>query len=218
MSAPKLFSWLRHGQVPANWLRSRPLNLVIGLLLACAWGLFCYAHLRAFLTSGDWSCLMFAVSESLVATLFLIRSAPQRVSTDPSDWAIALGAMAAPFLFTPSGDGWLPAARLLILISTTIQVAGLLTLNRSFGLVAAHREIKTRGLYGVVRHPLYASYLLSYSGYLLVNTSAFNLLVATLASTLLLCRLLREERFLARDPRYVEYMQQVKFRVIPRLF
>jgi protein-S-isoprenylcysteine O-methyltransferase Ste14 len=199
-------------------LRSRPLNFGLGMLLAWAWGLFCFAHLQGFQRSGDWSYLLFCASESLVAVLFLIRSEPVRVSHHPLDWALAIGATFVPFLFAPTASAVLPAARLIIVAGVLIQIAGLLSLNRSFGLVAAHRTLKTGGLYGVVRHPLYASYLLSYIGYVLTNTSAFNIAVSLLACALMLARLLREERFLARDPRYMAYMQQVKYRVIPCLF
>lgn len=199
-------------------LRSRPLNLALGMLLAWLWGLFCFAHLLAFERSGDWSYLLFCASESLAAVLFVARSEPARVSASPLDWALAIGATFLPFLFVPTPQHVLPLARLIILAGVLLQIAGLLSLNRSFGLVAARRQIKTRGLYGVVRHPLYASYLLSYSGYILTNTSLQNVLLCLLATGLLLCRLLREERFLARDADYLAYMQQVPYRLIPLLF
>lgn len=199
-------------------LRSRPLNVGLGMLLAWAWGLFCYAHLQAFQRSADWSYLLFCASESLVAVLFLIRSEPVRVSHSPLDWGLAIAATFVPFLFSPTSDAVLPAARVVIVAGIVLQIGGLLSLNRSFGLVAAHRTLKTTGLYGVVRHPLYASYLLSYAGYILNNTSALNVTVSLLAGALMLARLLREERFLAREAGYRAYMAQVKYRVIPRLF
>jgi protein-S-isoprenylcysteine O-methyltransferase Ste14 len=65
-----------------------------------------------------------------------------------------------------------------------LQLAGLLAaitslaaLGRSFGFVAADRGLKTRGPYGVVRHPLYASYLLIQGGYVLQSLSVPNALV-----------------------------------------
>jgi protein-S-isoprenylcysteine O-methyltransferase Ste14 len=36
---------------------------------------------------------------------------------------------------------------------------------RSFGFVAAGRDLKTCGPHAVIRHPIYASYLLIQSGY-----------------------------------------------------
>eukprot|EP01034_Spumella_vulgaris_P046509 gene46509-57994_t len=121
-------------------------------------------------------------------------------------------------LFAPVGHGLLPGGALLIAAGVLLQIGGLLSLNRSFGLVAARRTVKTGGLYRLVRHPLYASYLLVYLGYVLVNTSVANVLLALLGAALLMARIVREERFLARDVHYLAYMDQVKYRLIPLMF
>jgi protein-S-isoprenylcysteine O-methyltransferase Ste14 len=84
--------------------------------------------------------------------------------------------------------------------------------------VAARRQIKTSGLYRWIRHPLYASYLLSYVGYVLSNSSPGNAVTCLLASMLLLARLMREERFLSRDSEYLLYMRHVKYRILPMVF
>lgn len=199
-------------------LKSRLPNLLVGVSMAAVWGLFCYAHLLAFRHNGDWSYLLFVASESLAALLFLIRSEPVGVSHAPLDWTLAIAGTAAPFLFMPADAALLPAARLLIVAGVLLQIAGLLSLNRSFGLVAAQREIKTTGIYRLIRHPLYASYLLSYTGYVLVNTTWANAAVGVLGAVLLLCRLQREERFLAQDLQYRVYMRQVKYRLLPLVF
>jgi len=186
--------------------------------LASLWFAFAYAHLRAYLAHGDWSYLVFAASETLVAVLFLARSEAQAVSQAPLDWALAIASTAAPFLFVPASEAALSSARFLILAAVLVQIGGLLSLNRSFGLVAARRQVKTGGLYRVVRHPLYASYLLGYLGYMLNNTSAANIATCLLASSLLLLRAWREERFLSQDSDYRIYMQRVKYRVLPLVF
>lgn len=199
-------------------LGSRAVNFLAATALASIWLLFSVIHARAFHSTGDWSYLVFMLSETLVAALFMLRSEPTAVSHSPLDWALAIASTAAPFLFAPSGEGLLPAARALILAGMMVQIGGLLSLNRSFGLVAARRRIKTNGLYRWIRHPLYASYLLSYAGYVLSNTSRANVVTCLLASMLLLARLLREERFLSHDSEYVLYMRRVKYRVLPMVF
>ncbi|WP_255754184.1 isoprenylcysteine carboxylmethyltransferase family protein [Massilia sp. erpn] len=199
-------------------LASRRTNLLLGAVLACAWALFAWAHVQGFRHSGDWSYLLFFASETLVALLFLLRSEPVKVSHSPLDWGLAIGCTAAPLFFAPAGWALLPAAKLILVAGIVLQIGGLLSLNRSFGLVAAQRQIKTRGLYSVVRHPLYASYLLSYCGYVLANTSLANLLVCLTAALLLVVRLRREERFLSQAAEYRSYMEQVKYRVIPLIF
>jgi len=46
-----------------------------------------------------------------------------------------------------------------------------------FAIVAAKREIKTEWMYRIVRHPIYASYILTFGCYVLVHTTLANLLV-----------------------------------------
>jgi protein-S-isoprenylcysteine O-methyltransferase Ste14 len=195
--------------------RSKPVTIAIGILLACAWGMFSYAHILGFQRSGDWTFLLFCASETLIAVLFLIQSEAATVSTDPVDWLLAICATFSPFFFAPASWGILPAAKIAIVIGVIIQIAGLITLNRSFGIVPAKREIKTSGLYRIARHPLYASYLVSNTGYVLTNTTARNFILYIAIMALLFFRLLREERHLAMDARYREYMEQVRYRVIP---
>jgi protein-S-isoprenylcysteine O-methyltransferase Ste14 len=199
-------------------LGSRTVNVLATTALASVWLLFSIAHARAFQASGDWTYLLFVASETLVAVLFVLRSEPAAVSHSPLDWVLAIASTGAPFLFAPSSEGLLPTARLLIVAGVLLQIGGLLSLNRSFGLVAARRQIKTSGLYRWIRHPLYASYLLSYVGYVLSNTSAGNVLTCLAAGSLLLARLYREEKFLARSSDYVLYMRRVKYRVLPMVF
>lgn len=198
--------------------QSRLLNHAAGAMLAAGWLLFAVIHINKFLASGDWSYLLFMLSETLIAVLFVLRNTPQALSHAPVDWALAIAGTFAPFVFMPSGDGLLSEGRYLILLGMLTQIAGLLSLNSSFGLVAARRGVKTGGMYRFVRHPLYASYLLGYIGYLLVNSSLYNLLVVTLAAMLLVGRMVREERFLSHDSNYVLYMRRVKYRVLPLVF
>jgi protein-S-isoprenylcysteine O-methyltransferase Ste14 len=92
------------------------------------------------------------------------------------------------------------------------------SLNRSFALVAAKRSIKTRGMYRFIRHPLYASYLVMFSGYLLANTTTANLVVYLITMACLFARILREEKHLALDSGYRQYMLEVRYRVFPGIF
>ena len=197
---------------------TRYASMLTSTLMACLWGMFAYAHLLAYQQTGDWSYLLFCALETLSALFFLIRTTPESVSTDVRDWLLAIGATFAPFLFSPADMAVWADARYLLILGCTLQLTGLLSLNRSFGLVAARREIKTSGVYRVIRHPLYASYFISLSAYLLANTTPVNTLIYAATMSLLLARLLREERFLATDVRYRAYMRQVKYRLLPFIF
>lgn len=197
---------------------SKTIHMLSGLAMASLWGLFAYRHLMAFSAAGEWTYLVVCFSETLTAGLFLFRSAPVTVSKDPLDWLFALGGTFTALLFAPSAWGILPAAKILVVLGTVMQIFGLVSLNRSFALVAAKREIKTRGMYHFIRHPLYASYLIIFTGYILTNTTWMNFALYVMTMTFLLVRLQREEKHLSLDPKYAEYMLLVRYRVIPFIF
>lgn len=202
----------------ATLCHSRRASLLTSIAMAGLWVFFASAHVVGYLHSDDWSYLLFCAAETLAALFFVVRSAPVSISTDAGDWLLAIGATFAPFLLSPADMAIWPGARYLLAIGSLLQIAGLLSLNRSFGLVAAQREIKTGGAYRVVRHPLYASYLISLSGYLLANTSPANAVTYFATISMMVARLLREERFLSTDVRYRVYMRQVKYRLLPFIF
>lgn len=199
-------------------LDSRAINLLVGIFMASLWVLFAYRHLQAFQTTGEWTYLVVCFSETLTAGFFLFRSAPVTVSKDPLDWLFALGGTFTALLFAPAAWGILPAAKILVVIGTVMQIFGLISLNRSFAIVAAKREIKTRGMYHFIRHPLYASYLIIFTGYILANTTWTNFAIYVLTMGFLFVRLQREEKHLSLDPKYAEYMLLVRYRVIPFIF
>jgi len=201
-----------------RFLRSKMIRVSTGLLMAVLWGWFAYRHVLAFHHTGEWAYLMMCVSETLTAGFFVFRSAPTTVSADPLDWLFAIAGTFAALLFIPASWGLLPAAKSFVVIGTVLQILGLISLNRSFALVAAQRELKTRGMYRFVRHPLYASYLLTFTGYILANTTLWNFVLYVMTMGFLFVRIEREEKHLVLDPVYGKYMQQVRYRVIPFVF
>jgi protein-S-isoprenylcysteine O-methyltransferase Ste14 len=193
-------------------------RVLVGMILACAWVMFAALHVRAYLASGTHEYLVFFLSESFTALMFLLRATPSSVSAHPGDWALAVAGTAAPLLFAPSAVVLLQGAAVLVFAGAVFQLIGLLSLNRSIGLVPARRDLKTGGSFRLVRHPLYASYLLMFTGYLLTNYSVANLLVYCALLALLLARIVREEHHLSREADYRAYMERVKYRVIPFVF
>jgi protein-S-isoprenylcysteine O-methyltransferase Ste14 len=88
------------------------------------------------------------------------------------------------------------------------------SLGRSFGLVAADRGVTTRGPYRIIRHPLYASYMVTQLGYLLQSASIWNGAVLAFTWTCQVSRALSEERLLATVPAYGRYRERVRWRLI----
>ena len=199
-------------------LQSSRFNLYSGALLAAFFGFFAYAHFIIFMDTGKLSLLLVILSETLTTIFFIFRSNPKTVSVIPSDWLVAIIGSFAPLFLRPADYGILPQAEILIALGTLLQIAGLVSLNRSFAIVAAKREIKTGWMYRIVRHPLYASYFLIFGGYVLVHTTATNLILYLIMMGFLCLRIFREERHLSLDLQYRNYMQKVRYRVIPYIF
>lgn len=196
-------------------LHSQRFHVYSGLLLAGLFGFFAWAHFNKYLETGEWTLLLVILSETLTTGFFIFRSSPQTVSVVPSDWLVAIAGTFAPLLLRPAAWGVFPAASSIIALGTLLQIVSLLSLNRSFALVAAKREIKTAWMYGIVRHPLYACYFLVFGGYALVHTTPANMLIFVATMGLLWVRIQREERHLALDPAYRTYMLRVPYRLVP---
>ena len=72
------------------------------------------------------------------------------------------------------------------------------------------------GLYGIVRHPMYAVTILLFLMMPLVLGSWYALLIFAFYPAIIVVRLKDEEKLLARElPGYEAYQQKVKYRIIP---
>lgn len=136
------------------------------------------------------------------------------------DWAVALVGTGAPLLQRPglALPFLAPIGLVLQLVGTLLATAAVISLGRSFGIVAANRGVRTSGFYRFVRHPLYGSYMVGYIGFLLGNLSVLNALLIILTVACQYARAVAEERILLRDPAYQAYAQQVRRRFIPYIF
>lgn len=177
------------------------------------------ARLAPTLPTRPWNAPLL-VSEGLVVFFMIIRRRPQLVTSRPLDWLAAFIGTAAPLLVRPGGHPLGPPAvgGILILVGLVVSIWAKLTLRRSFGLAAANRGVVGGGPYGLVRHPMYAGYLMVYAGFCLLNPLAWNVGVYTVTIALLVYRVLAEERVLEKDPVYFAFMGRVRYRLAPGLF
>jgi protein-S-isoprenylcysteine O-methyltransferase Ste14 len=160
-------------------------------------------------------------SEGLVLAFLLVRRPAKALSFARRDWALAFLATAAPMLVVPGiGKPLVPpvVAAVVMVMGMLVQLHAKLTLGRSFGCVAAHRGLKLDGPYQLVRHPMYAGYFIGHLAFLLVNPTAWNCVAYATCYALQVPRLLTEERFLAVDPAYAQYLTRVRWRLLPGLF
>src|SRR5262249_35956140 len=85
--------------------------------------------------------------------------------------------------------------------------------------VAPDQRVVTTGPYALVRHPMYAGALLMFFGIPLALGSWWGFIPAVLLMGVIVWRLLNEERYLDLNlPGYREYRQQVKRRLVPRVW
>jgi protein-S-isoprenylcysteine O-methyltransferase Ste14 len=99
-----------------------------------------------------------------------------------------------------------------------IVIAGKVTIGRSFGLVPANRGVVASGPYSIVRHPIYAGYLLTHAATLALFPSVWNVAIIVIADTALVFRALAEERVLSADSEYQSYCGRVAWHLVPGLF
>ena len=103
-------------------------------------------------------------------------------------------------------------------IGLIVEIAGKLTLGRSFGIAPANRGVVVGGPYGVVRHPIYSGYLLTHLAFACAYPSFRNIAVLVISDAALVLRALCEERVLARDRTYRTYCQRVAWHLVPGSF
>ena len=161
------------------------------------------------------SALLLTCKLSLDVFFFLTRRRPKEVSFVPYDWAIAIVGTYCSLLFVtvPGSDNLL--GTVVQTFGFVLQVLSILSLNRSFGIVAANRGIKTTGMYKYVRHPLYFAYVISYFGFIMNQPTVHNLTIYVCMTVFLYMRIVTEERLLSKSEEYREYCNSTRCRLIP---
>ncbi len=203
----------------AHILNERPAQVISGAALSALWLFFAVAHLSTFIhSSGKASLLVFAIAETLVAAFFLLRTPPRTLANRPVEWVVAIAGTFLPLLLRPTTDAPAALAEWGLMIGSALQIAGVLSLNRSLAIVPALRQLKTGGMYAIVRHPIYTSYLVTFSCYLAANFSATNLIIVVASVSLLLARVRFEERHLGQTPEYRTYRDRVRWRLVPFIY
>ncbi len=173
-----------------------------------------------FLHTGHLTGLLLLASELLVVVLTIVRRPAVRVDRAWMTRVVATASIVGIPLLRPVGIGILPDAATAAISAAGLLliIAGKVALGRSFGLMPANRGIVCRGAYRLMRHPIYAGYLITHAAFLVAHPTGWNLLVLVASDTALLVRAIYEERTLARDPEYASYMTTVRWRVLPGVF
>ena len=183
--------------------------------------LFSVNLLQDFLRTGHLTGLLLLVSEALVILFMVVRRPARFVDRSAIAAATTMISVAGPPLLRASetpglvpdlATVWLSAGGLAVVI------AGKITLGRSFGIIPANRGVVARGPYTLVRHPIYAGYLVTHAAFVMAHPHAWNLAVVLIADTALIVRALIEERVLVADLDYQAYCRRVEWHLVPGVF
>jgi protein-S-isoprenylcysteine O-methyltransferase Ste14 len=180
---------------------------------------FCYRFVTAIAAgASDPRVYAVLVVDGIVLVFMLLRRPTTDISLRFGDWAWALTATLAPLLLVPVPPLAPNAGLVLVFAGMAFSLGAKLVLRRSFGIVAANRGVKIGGPYRFVRHPMYAGYVITHLGTLLLLPHMWNWVLFLAAWTAMVMRINAEERVLAGDPSYGDYMTKVRFRLIPGLY
>ncbi len=166
--------------------------------------------------------ITFAVQNIIFVSLFLLRRQHTGLDRNLLHQAVAVIAFFSGLAFMGQPTTAMHTGQMLskgvTLAAIVLSILTLINLGRSFGVLIAVRKIETRGLYSVVRHPMYLSDILFRVGYIISHFNGVTVVLFILSSTCYVYRALLEEKFLRQQPEYQAYMNRVKYRFIPFIF
>ncbi len=167
---------------------------------------------------ADWT---FTAQTLTLCGVLLLRRSHQALDSSALHQGLALVAFGSGVFFVgaepTAGRVLLGVSYGIVLAANALAILTLANLGRSFGILIALRRVETRGLYGLVRHPMYTSDILLRLGYLAGHFSLPILGLGAASIAAYVYRALLEERFLSRDPAYRDYLGQVRWRFVPGL-
>jgi protein-S-isoprenylcysteine O-methyltransferase Ste14 len=187
--------------------------LVGGLFLALAWRLG-----GDFLETNRPTDLLLLVGEALVVVLTCFRRRASTVDRRLIVRIVTAISMMSPLLITPAQvPSLIPeaAAASMAGIGLLVVIGGKISLGYSFGLLPANRGVMDRGLYQLVRHPIYLGYLMTHAPFLAAHPTTWNAVVLLAGDAALIVRAFYEEQTLSQDPKYIRYCKNVKWRLVP---
>lgn len=172
----------------------------------------------------SWSIIeiTFLIHNIIMLLLFLIRKNYKSIDKNIFHQFIAAFAFFSGIAFSGQIQSDLEILNfisgLFIFISYLLGLLSLINLGTSFGVLIANREIKTHGVYSIIRHPMYFTDILFRIAYVLSHFNFFTFLLLIISSAAYVYRAILEENLLSLDSTYLEYMKKVKYRFIPYIY
>jgi protein-S-isoprenylcysteine O-methyltransferase Ste14 len=201
--------------------RDRAKDLFARFVVATLFVFLSINLLGDFLHTHRLTGLLMLVSEALVAVLTVVRRRTGTVDRSPFATVVTLLSLTGPALLrTVAGPGLFPdgVTALVSAGGLLVVIVGKLALGRSFGIAPANRGVVIAGPYTLVRHPIYAGYLVSHVAFACAYPTAWNVGVLVVTDVALVLRALCEERVLAADQKYQIYCRRVAWHLVPGVF
>lgn len=163
--------------------------------------------------------MLVVISEAAIILFMVFRKPTGDISVRAYDWIIAIGATIGPLFVRVEGDPiWLLGGVIIQTLGIAIHLGAKLSLNLSFGIVAANRGVRQNGLYRFVRHPMYFGYVVAHTGFFLTSPTLRNAIVYAIVWALFVLRIFAEERVLSQDEKYRAFMEKTRYRLVPGVF
>ena len=199
-----------------NKILTSAIKIIANAVVVVFLGLMVQGCYLKFHDSGSINWLGLLIVNSIMVAMYVVKRDASSISKSPFLWLLAFGGTCLPLVLRPTAPSMSSSIGNIIQIIGIVAIAAsMLSLRRSFGIVPAHRGIRTGGLYSFVRHPLYASELLWMMGFVIANPNGWNIALWFCACVLQIARAFAEERFLSLDPVYAQYRARVKYRLLP---
>lgn len=167
-----------------------------------------------------WSVVRWCIAalHVVLGALLIFRTSAERVCS----WrqllacvpALVFGGMV--FLLALPTDHWPNGPVLLFAAAASWTIVSFLFLGRSFAVFPSIRKVVARGTYRFVRHPAYLGELGMLAACVWAaagDTRVWACLAA--AVTMIVIRIVVEERVLRMEPRYLAYQDHVRWRLLP---
>jgi protein-S-isoprenylcysteine O-methyltransferase Ste14 len=213
--------------MPQNLALSRISSLPLTQSPLLNWlGIFAFGCLTIqngihFVQEVEFLYLARAIFSILVMSAFLWRRIATTIDASLGGFIFTFLHAVTPFFFG-IGHGQVVSPEVswsLIFLGLLTSALGLVDLWEFFGILPAHRGVRTTGLYKYVRHPIYLGYLLTAIGWTSYSYSIRNLLVLCVFCVACILRVLKEERLLlCENSAYATYSMKTRYRIIPWIF
>ena len=206
--------------------------LLFGILLFVPAGSLNWPEAWLLMALLFWPMLVAGIVLMVKNPALLARRLNSRESEPAQRQVVALSALMFVAAFVTAGlnkrFGWIVMPRWSELVAAALFLMGFLMygevlreneyLSRTVEVAEGQRVVDT-GLYGVVRHPMYAATLLMFLSMPLILGSVYGFLVMLAYLPVLAARIRGEEALLERELKgYSEYKQKVRYRLIPHIW